>query len=173
VGRIKEEKVEIDLNGLLKEVIDLLAPPEHIQVTVENKLPVILSERTRIRQIFQNLISNAIKYMDKHQGRIKVGCADDNGYWRFSVSDNGPGIEERYFQKIFQLFQTLKPIDESESTGIGLTIVKKMIDMYGGKIWLESKPGYGTTFFFTLPKNQTAEIKQKEMSHSFDMPHAG
>lgn len=165
VGRIKEEKVEIDLKGLLKEVIDLLAPPEHIQVTVENKLPVILSERTRIRQIFQNLISNAIKYMDKHQGRIKVGCADDNGYWRFSVSDNGPGIEERYFHKIFQLFQTLKQIDESESTGIGLTIVKKIIDTYGGKIWLESKPGYGATFFFTLPKNETAESKQNKLSN--------
>jgi len=165
VGRIKEEKVEIDFNELLKEVIDILAPPEHIQISVGDKLPVILSERTRIRQIFQNLLSNAIKYMDKHQGRIKVECADDNGYWKFSVSDNGPGIEEKYFQKIFQLFQTLKPIDESESTGIGLTIVKKIIDIYGGKIWLESKPWYGTTFFFTLPKNQTAEIKQKTMSN--------
>lgn len=165
VGRIKEERVEIDLNDLVKEVIDLLTPPENIQISVENKLPVILSERTRIKQIFQNLLSNAIKYMDKLQGRIKVGCADDNGYWRFSVSDNGPGIEERYFQKIFQLFQTLKPIDESESTGIGLTIVKKIIDMYSGKIWLESKPGYGTTFFFTLPKMQTSEIMQKNLSN--------
>jgi len=164
-GRIKEEKVEIDLNELLKDVIDMLAPPEHIQISIQNKLPAILYERTRIKQIFQNLLSNAIKYMDKHQGRISVGCADDNGYWRFSVTDNGPGIEERYFQKIFQLFQTLKAIDESESTGIGLTIVKKIIDMYGGKIWLESKPGYGTTFFFTLPKNHTAESKQKDLSN--------
>lgn len=165
VGRIKEEKVEIDLNELLKEVIDMLAPPEHIQISVENELPVILSEKTRVRQIFQNLLSNAIKYMDKHQGKIKVGYSDDHEYWRFSVSDNGPGIEERYFEKIFQLFQTLKPIDESESTGIGLTIVKKIIDMYGGKIWLESKPGYGTTFFFTLPKHQNNKIKQKTMSN--------
>jgi PAS domain S-box-containing protein len=112
IGRIHEEKVEIDLNDLLKEVVDLLAPPEHIQVSIENKLPVILSERTRIKQIFQNLISNAIKYMDKHQGKIKIGCSDEKGHWRFSVSDNGPGIEEKYFSKIFQLFQTLKPIDE-------------------------------------------------------------
>jgi len=164
-GHIKEERMEIDLNELLKEVIDMLSPPEHIQVRVENKLPVILSERTRIKQIFQNLLSNAIKYIDKHQGKIKVGCADDNGYWRFSVSDNGPGIEEKYFHKIFQLFQTLKPIDESESTGVGLTIVKKIIVIYGGKIWLESKPGYGTTFFFTLPKNQNGEIKKKDLSN--------
>lgn len=165
IGRIHEEKVEIDLNELLKEVMDTLAPPEHIQISVVNKLPVILSERTRIRQIFQNLISNAIKYMDKHQGKIKVGCSDANGFWKFSVSDNGPGIEERYFEKIFQLFQTLKPIDESESTGVGLTIVKKIIDMHGGKIWLESKPGFGTTFFFTLPKHQNGEIKQKDLSN--------
>ncbi|MEW6715089.1 MAG: ATP-binding protein [Nitrospirota bacterium] len=165
IGRIHEEKVEIDLNELLKEVIDILSPPEHIQVSVEGKLPVILSERTRIRQIFQNLISNAIKYMDKHQGKIKVGCSDANGFWKFSVSDNGPGIEERYFEKIFQLFQTLKPIDESESTGVGLTIVKKIIDMHGGKIWLESKPGFGTTFFFTLPKHQNSKIKQEDLSN--------
>jgi len=86
---------------------------------------------------------------------VKIGCADEDGYWRFSISDNGPGIEERYFEKIFQMFQTLAARDEFESTGVGLTVVKKIVEMYGGKIWVESKVGQGSTFLFTLPKQQT------------------
>lgn len=151
LGRIKEEKVEVDLNELIKEMIDILAPPENIKIRIENELPVIYVEETRIRQVFQNLLSNAIKYMDKPEGMIRVGCVRDDGYWRFSVSDNGHGIEEKYFEKIFHLFQTLQSRDETEGTGIGLTLVKKIIDMYGGRIWVESELGKGSTFYFTLP----------------------
>jgi signal transduction histidine kinase len=93
--------------------------------------------------------------MDKPQGTIKITCGDEDDYWRFSISDNGPGIEERYFEKIFQMFQTLAARDEFESTGVGLTVVKKIVEMYGGKIWVESKVGQGSTFSFTLPKQQT------------------
>lgn len=93
--------------------------------------------------------------MDKPKGKIKIGCVEDNGYWRFSIADNGPGIEEKHFAKIFQIFQTLSPRDEFESTGIGLSVVKKIIEMYGGKVWVESKVGYGSTFFFTLPMEET------------------
>ncbi len=162
VGRIKEEKVVVNLNELVSEVIDILSPPENITITVENELPTIECEQTRIIQIFQNLFSNAIKYMDKPQGQIKVGCVEENGFWKFSVIDNGPGIKEQYFEKIFQMFQTLSPIDEFESTGVGLTIIKKIIEVYGGKIWVESKPGEGSAFFFTLPK-QEIEVKNEEL----------
>ena len=99
VGRIKEEKISVDLNTLVPEVIDLIAPPENITIEVENELPRLLCEKTHIQQIFQNLLSNAVKYMDKPEGMIKIGSILDGNYWRFSVSDNGPGIEEKYFEK--------------------------------------------------------------------------
>jgi len=154
VGRVKEEKVKVNLNDLVSEVIDMVAPPENIEITVENQLPVVECEQIRIMQVFQNLLSNAVKYMDKPQGQIRIGCVEEDCFWNFSVSDNGPGIEEKYFEKIFQMFQTLTPRDEFESTGIGLTVVKKIIEMYGGRISVESEVGNGTTFFFTLPKGK-------------------
>ena len=154
VGRVKEEKVKVNLNDLVSEVIDMVAPPENIEITVENQLPVVECEQIRIMQVFQNLLSNAVKYMDKPQGQIRIGCVEEDCFWNFSVSDNGPGIEEKYFEKIFQMFQTLTPRDEFESTGIGLTVVKKIIEIYGGGILVESEVGNGTTFFFTLPKGK-------------------
>ena len=154
VGRVKEEVVQVNLNELLEEVIDMVAPPENIEITVENELPVIGCEETRIIQVFENLLSNAIKFMDKPQGQVKIGCVEEDGFWKFSVSDNGPGIEEEHFERIFQMFQTLSSRDEFESTGVGLTVVKKIVKLYGGKIWVESKPGEGSTFLFTLPKQE-------------------
>ncbi|HWP92703.1 MAG TPA: ATP-binding protein [Thermodesulfobacteriota bacterium] len=150
-GRVKERKVLVNLNQLLAEVIYLIAPPAHIDIQVEDELPSILCERTRMEQVFQNLLSNAVKFMDKQRGEIKITCAQEDGYWKFSIADNGPGIEEKYFDKIFQIFQTLAPRDESENTGVGLALVKKIIEMYNGKIWVESKVGHGSKFFFTLP----------------------
>ncbi len=105
-----------------------------------------------MQQVFQNLLSNAIKYIDKPQGEITVGCIAEKKTWKFYVRDNGPGIEQRHFERIFQLFQTLMPRDRVESTGVGLALVKKIIEMHNGKVWLESKIGEGSTFFFTLPK---------------------
>jgi signal transduction histidine kinase len=154
VGRVKENRSVMNLNKVVADVIDMIVPPENITITVENELPTIEFEPTRIAQVFQNLMSNAIKYMDKPQGQIKIGCIEENGFWKFNVTDNGPGIEEKHFEKIFQLFQTLAPRDQVESTGVGLTITKKIVELYGGKIWIESKVGEGSTFFFTLPKQE-------------------
>ena len=164
VGRLKEEEEAVDLNTLVSEVIDMIEPPENIDVeVVVNELPTILCEKTRMEQVFQNLLSNAVKYIDELKGKITVGCTEEDGYWKFSVADNGPGIEERYYGDIFQIFQTLKSRDEIESTGIGLAIVKKIVETHGGKIWLDSKVGRGTTFFFTIPKErERKEIKRKE-----------
>ncbi|MDQ9171169.1 PAS domain S-box protein [Oxalobacteraceae bacterium R-40] len=151
VGRVKEAIAEIDLNKLVADVIDLLAPPPHIHVTVEGPLPRIMAEPTRIQQVFQNLVSNSIKYMDKPEGQIRISVEKQGTYWKFSVSDNGPGIEQRHFERIFQLFQTLAPRDKIESTGVGLALVKKIVEMYGGQISIESKVGEGSRFSFTLP----------------------
>lgn len=153
VGRIKEDLVDIDLNTLLPGIIDAIAAPEHIHIRVEGSLPMIECEKTRVIQVFQNLLTNAVKYMDKAAGRIIVACAEDDEAWTFRVSDNGPGIEEKYFDRIFKIFQTLAPRDEFESTGVGLTLVKKIVEHYGGRIWLTSEVGKGTTFFFTLPRD--------------------
>lgn len=152
VGRVKEVAVAVDLNRLVREVIDLLAPPANIAVSVENPLPTVMAEPTRIQQVFQNLLSNAIKYMDKPEGEIRIACGAEGRQWKFSITDNGPGIDRQHFEKIFQLFQTLAPRDRVESTGVGLALVKKIVDMYGGRIWLESTVGRGSTFFFTLPR---------------------
>ena len=155
VGCVKEEQVPVNLNELVSEVIDMVAPPENIAITVENRLPLVECEKTRIIQVFENLLSNAVKYMDKPEGWIRIGCVEEDGFWKFSVADNGCGIEEEYFEKIFEIFQTLLPRDEFESTGVGLSVVKKIIDGCRGRIWVESKPGKGSTFFFTLPRRET------------------
>jgi signal transduction histidine kinase len=152
VGRVREKIIEIELNKLLPEIIDMLAPPANIKITVVSDLPAVKCEETRITQVFQNLLSNAIKYMDKPEGLITVDCTEEGEFWKFSIADNGPGIEKQHWERIFKIFQTLAPRDEFESTGIGLTVVKKIVEMYDGKIWLESEVGKGTTFFWTFPK---------------------
>ncbi|MCR4304762.1 MAG: CHASE3 domain-containing protein [Gallionella sp.] len=158
VGRVKETVIAVDLNRLVREVIDLLAPPANIKVSIVNSLPTVMTEPTRIQQVFQNLLSNAIKYMDKPEGEIRIACVAEGRQWKFSVADNGPGIDRQHFEKIFQLFQTLAPRDRVESTGVGLALVKKIVEMYGGRIWLESTIGQGSTFFFTLPRTAASAM---------------
>lgn len=151
-GSYREEKTQVNLNDVVRDVIDLLAPPENIQIEITSILPIISAETTRIKQIFQNLLSNAIKFIDKPQGQIIINCTEDNSYWQFIVADNGPGIEEKYFTKVFQMFQKLSNDDNSDSTGIGLSLVKKIVELYGGTVWVESEVGQGSKFFFTLKK---------------------
>ncbi|SFU99083.1 sensor histidine kinase [Pseudoduganella namucuonensis] len=152
VGRVREAAGAVDLNRLLADVVDLQAPPAGLRVTVQPGLPTVVGEPTRLQQVFQNLLSNAVKYIGRTDGEIHIGCADDGAFWRFSVADNGPGIEPRHFERIFQLFQTLAPRDRVESTGVGLALVKKIVEMYRGRVWVESAPGAGATFLFTWPK---------------------
>jgi PAS domain S-box-containing protein len=154
VGRTEEGTAPVDLRQIVPEIVENLGVPEHISIRIEPDLPTVEGDVTRITQVFQNLLSNAIKYMDKPQGCITVGCVEEDGLWKFSVSDNGPGIEQKHFDRIFKLFQTLAPREGSESTGVGLTITKKIVEMYGGKIWVESEVGQGSTFFFTLPRQR-------------------
>ena len=152
VGRVRETVADVDLNEIVNEALAMLAPPPHIEVEIAPDLPRVRAERTRMLQLFQNLLSNAIKYLDKPEGLIRVGRVEHEDEWEFSISDNGPGIEPRHFQRIFQLFQTLAPRDRVESTGVGLALVKKIVELYGGRVWVESQPGTGSTFYFTLPK---------------------
>lgn len=156
VGHVALRKERVDINDIVKEVISQVGvPQETIEITVGNKLPVVMGQRTYLVQIFQNLLDNAVKYMDKPKGQIKIGCVEKDGFWQFSVADNGPGIEEKHFGKIFQIFQTLTRRDKIETTGIGLSLVRKIVELYGGRVWVESKPGEGSILFFTLPKQET------------------
>ncbi|MBN1991258.1 MAG: PAS domain S-box protein [Anaerolineae bacterium] len=160
VGRLAEKERKIDLNQLVREVVEMLAPPEHIRVTLENKLPLVVGEPTRLEQVFQNLLANAIKFIDKPEGQIRINCVAQAAGWTFSIADNGPGIEEKYYPKIFQVFQTLAPRDDPESTGIGLALVKKIIEAWGGKIWVESEIGRGSAFFFTFPQKEANNLEK-------------
>lgn len=154
VGRTEEQPTEVHLDKFIPEIIDMVVPPKHIKVTVEDNMPIILGEETQVMQLLQNLLSNAIKYNDKAEGRISVGCVEEDGWWKFSVADNGPGIEERHFERIFKMFQALAVTDEFEGTGVGLTVAKKIVELHGGRIWVESTVGEGSTFFFTWPKKE-------------------
>lgn len=161
-GRVMGEVEEINLDELVTRVIENLAPPKNIWIQVKSPLPVITANGVKIEQVFQNLIGNAVKYMDKKEGEIKVDWADEPGYLRFSISDNGPGIDEQYHQEIFKIFQTLEARDTRESTGVGLSVVKKIIEQHGGRIWVESKVGVGSTFHFLLKKNIDQKTGQKK-----------
>jgi signal transduction histidine kinase len=160
-GRIEEKPVQVNLEDFIPEAIDMLVPPENISITFENTMPVIECAETHVMQLFQNLLSNAIKYMDKPQGRINIGCIEKDGFWKFSIADNGPGIEEKHFEKIFKMFQALSVSEDFEGTGVGLTIAKKIVELYGGNIWVESKIGKGSTFYFTLPKQEAGVTNAK------------
>lgn len=157
IGRGTRSLQKVNLDALVSEVIAMVDPPESMEVQVEGPLPLVTCEKVRLVQVFQNLISNAIKYMNKPQGVVRIRCIEQDGLWQFCVSDNGPGIDEKYFEKIFKMFQTLTPRDELESTGIGLAVVKKIIELYGGKVWVESTPDEGCAFYFTLPKSMQAQ----------------
>jgi len=152
IGHVVEEHQKVDINTLVTEIISEIALPDNFEIIVEPNLPTMRCERPRIKQVFQNLISNAVKYTDKPKGIIKIACSDENEFWKFSVADNGCGIKEQYYEKIFEIFQTLASRDKTESTGIGLTIVKKIVELFGGKVWVTSTPGLGSTFCFTIPK---------------------
>lgn len=153
VGHLRTAEEMIDLNMLVREVIKMISPPPHIQVTISNELPTIQGNHVPFVQIFQNLIDNAVKFMDKPEGRVAISCETDGEWWTFCVTDNGAGIEAQYHEKIFQLFQTLSPENQQGSSGIGLPLAKKIIESLGGRIWLESTSGQGSAFFFTLPRH--------------------
>jgi len=148
----------LDAGAVVAEAIEQVAASDHIKIDVDGVLPSVWAERTRLTQVFQNLISNAAKYGDKVQGEIHIGARDRGDAWEFYVADNGPGIESKHFERIFRMFQSLSPSEHSDSTGLGLAVVKKIVEMYGGQIRVESEPGRGSTFLFTLPKHESVQV---------------
>jgi PAS domain S-box-containing protein len=155
VGRSESVEEEINMNELLNEVTLLLQKKikEKQAIIRIDPLPVICSYKSPMRQVFQNLVSNALKYSKKEiLPNIHIGVKEHAAYWQFFVADNGIGIHPDYFEKVFILFQRLHPNSEYSGTGMGLTISKKITESLGGKIWLESEEGVGTTFYVQIPK---------------------
>lgn len=150
ITKNQTEFYDVDINLLLENILSTMLVPEHISIKKISKLPVVKGDKYRLQQLFQNLIDNAIKYNDKSEGIIEIGVEDENKFWKFYIKDNGKGIEEIYFDKIFKTFQKLE--NNPQSSGIGLSIVKKIVTLYGGEIWVESQSEKGTTFHFTLKK---------------------
>ena len=155
VGRLENEMEQVNVNELVGDVMLLYRnqiEELNAKINVE-KLPVLNTHKTPLTQVFQNLIGNALKYRhnEKHPVII-ISCKEIPGYWMFSIMDNGIGIDKEYFDKIFIIFQRLHNKDEYTGTGIGLAIVKKIINNLDGKIWVESEEGKGTVFYFTLPR---------------------
>ena len=146
-----ESRSKIDMNAVVKQLVETLSLPDHIAIVMDNPLPAIHVNPRLAEQVLGNLLSNAIKFMDKTRGEIHIGGEPEQDMYRFYVKDNGPGIPVKYFQKIFGMFQTLNSEASPESTGIGLALVKKITEMYGGSIWVESREGEGSIFYFTLP----------------------
>lgn len=144
---------EVDTYDLINQVVFLLFPPKHINIQVHENLPTIKTRRQKLQQVFQNLLSNAIKYNDKPQGFIEVGVTEEDEFYQFFVKDNGPGIGEADQLKIFKLFHVTENKSSTDSsTGVGLNIIKLLVEEQGGKIWVDSKPGEGSTFYFEWRK---------------------
>ena len=149
--RTGEESI-VPVELLIKDSIELLSPPANVTIEMDDDLPVVYTERTKLQQVFANLISNSIKHSDKEEGKVFIHSKEYDEYYEFSVEDNGPGIDKLYHDKIFVIFQVLQARDQKENTGVGLAIVKKIIDELECTIRIESELGHGAKFIFTWPK---------------------
>lgn len=150
IDQAEHNQYQVDISYLVEEIVQLLYVPEHVRITIDKDLPMINGDQFRLQQLFQNLIHNAVKSIDKPEGLVEILVDDMSDFWRFTIKDNGRGIPARHHDKIFRIFEKID--NDNSSTGIGLSIVKKVIDHYGGKIEIDSIEGKGTSFYFTLPK---------------------
>lgn len=152
-GRERVEVATVDLRELVVDTVELASPPDDTTVTVAGDLPVIEAERVPLQQVLLNLIGNALKHNAREGATLEViGSAPDDRFVQLSVRDNGPGIPAEYQERIWQIFQTLAARDKVEGTGIGLSVVRKLVEQRGGRAWVESEPGRGSTFHFTWPR---------------------
>ena len=151
-GRVREKPERVDVGKILAESIELLAPPPETQIVVGSGMPTLRTERIPLQQVFMNLVGNAIKYNQRPGAQVEITAQELDGWYQFSVSDNGPGIAPQYRERIWQIFQTLAARDKVEGTGIGLAVVRKIVEARGGRTWLDSEIGRGSTFHFTWPQ---------------------
>jgi PAS domain S-box-containing protein len=160
-GRVRTATERVDTGALVRDTVELLAPDPEVRVEIQAGMPAVVAERVPLQQVFMNLVGNAVKYtrVARADVKVSVGWRDAGEYWEFTVSDNGPGIAPQYHERIWGIFQMLHARDKVEGTGIGLSVVKKIVESRGGRVWVESAPGAGATFRFTWPKTDHASLK--------------
>jgi len=146
--RVETKKAVDDALKNLEKFID----ENEAEINIESELPKLSGDQLQLTQLFQNLIHNAIKFRGKAQPKVWINASDQKKYWEFRISDNGIGIDPKYQKRIFVIFQRLYNRDAYDGSGIGLAICKKIVERHGGKIWMDSTPGEGTTFYFTIAK---------------------
>ena len=151
-GRVHQQPEMVDVGDLVHGVVDLLSPPEGVTVAIAKDLPTIVTERLLLQQVFQNLVGNAIKHAASDAAEIVVTGKRVGPFYEFAVSDNGPGIAPEFHDRIWGIFQTLEPRDRVEGAGIGLALVKKIVEAQSGRVWVDSTPGHGATFKFLWRK---------------------
>jgi PAS domain S-box-containing protein len=157
VGRTHGVSELVDTRKLLEETLDTLALPAEVVVNIAPGMPTLRTDRLRLGQVFANLVGNAVKHHDGSQPHVWVKVQEKNRFFEFSVADDGPGIAPQYHERVFMMFQTLMPRDVGNDSGIGLALVKKIVEDQGGTVTLESQEGEGSTFRFTWPKSGNAE----------------
>ncbi len=150
IGRFDLEAEDTATREMLDDIVDYLSLPGGFSVEIPDDMPVLKTEIVSLEQVFRNLINNAVKHHDRDQGQIKIGWSGKAGYYEFTVADDGPGIAPEFHERVFTMFQTLKPRDEVEGSGLGLSMVKKEVEGHGGEIRIDSTAATrGTTFRFT------------------------
>lgn len=151
ITKIEEKKVEVDVKNLIMEITKTLYVPKNIAIETIDSLPTLLTGKYKLEQLFKNLLDNAITATEHNpNGLIQITAQEELRYWKFSISDNGKGIAKKYQDDIFKMFKKLE--DDFKATGIGLALVKKIVNSFSGEIWLKSEEGEGATFFFTIKK---------------------
>ena len=155
-GRFYDREL-LDTGDLARGIVTLIDVPEGFTVEVDEGMPTFLAAKTPLQQVLVNLVTNAIKHHDRSDGRVVIAARDAGAFYELTVSDDGPGIPREEQDRMFGMFKTLRPRDEVEGSGVGLAIVKKIVEQRGGRVWVESESGAGATFHFTWPKPYVEE----------------
>jgi PAS domain S-box-containing protein len=156
-GRALGKSEDVDVRELILDVVKVLAPPARATIELRSPMPVLHTDRAPLQQVFLNLISNGLKHAHRDDVRIELSARDAGTHHHFVIADNGPGIAPAFHDRIFEMFQTLEARDKSEGTGIGLSIVKKIVEARSGRVWMESRVNAGATFHFSWPRQQPGD----------------
>ncbi|WP_309734695.1 ATP-binding protein [Chamaesiphon sp. OTE_75_metabat_556] len=162
IGKTDAESELVATAQLVAEIVEILAPAPTFTISISPALPILSANRLLLSQVFANTIGNAIEHHDRTDGLIKISCQTRSDCYEFAIADDGVGIAPEHHERIFGIFQAMNPQNRSNSTGIGLAIVKKIVEAEGGTIWLESQMGEGTTFYFTWPKPGRSDLGDGE-----------
>jgi signal transduction histidine kinase len=152
IGRARQKPERVDVTELLHETIQLANPREASRIMMIGELPMLTTERSALQQVFQHLIGNALQHAGREDVVIRISAIDRGDEWELVVADNGIGIKPEHYTRVWQLFQTLQSRDVVETTGIGLAIVRKQVELHGGRAWIDAEAAAGTTVRFTWPK---------------------